>query len=106
MKTRIHKLLLFFLILTLNACAISKITFYCEQPEIEIYVDGEYIGKDLVCYIFKPNQTSAGITAQINGKEIYRRVIDVKLYKNSLFEIKASEIMKYSNSHSIYKSKP
>ena len=55
MKDKILKLVIAGALALLAACASpTRLNFSCEDPTIDIYIDGEYAGKALVSYVF-PN---------------------------------------------------
>jgi hypothetical protein len=97
----------FVLLVLLSACNLQKqIVLYCQHPQIEIYVNDEYVGNDMV-YYKSSGEESIVVTAKIDGNEIYRRTIDlIGRKKNELIEIHVPEYYRYSNSRSTYKSKP
>lgn len=97
----------FVLLFLLYSCNLQKqVVLYCQHPQIEIYVNDEYVGNDMV-YYKSSGEESIVVTAKIDGNEIYRRTIDlIGRKKNELIEIHIPEYYRYSNSRSTYKSKP
>lgn len=84
--------------LTLTSCSSTKIIgLTCQERQIEIYVDNEYIGRDLVYYTIPNGREYIEVSCRDNGMEVYHRRINVKDKKGALIEIQIPKNYKYSN---------
>lgn len=50
----------------------------CQERQIEIYVDEEYLGRDLVYYTVPKGREYIEVSCRDNGMEVYHRRINVK----------------------------
>lgn len=80
------------------SCSSSK-TFgiLCQERQIEIYVDDEYLGRDLVYYTVSKEREYIDISCRENGAEIYHRRVYVKDRKETLIELQIPKNYKYSD---------
>lgn len=86
------------LLLSVNSCSQTK-NFYisCDNPDVEIYVDGNHIGSVMTEVSFPGKHRSFEIVGVMGGKEVYHRTINTSGYKSgSLIEITPSDPMYYS----------
>lgn len=83
---------------TLLSCSPTKtFSFYCQDRQIEIYVDNEYLGRDLVHYPVSKDREYIEVSCREKGVEIYNRRINVKNRKGSLIELQIPKNYKYSS---------
>lgn len=83
---------------TLLSCSSTKtFSFYCQERQIEIYADNEYLGRDLVHYTVSKDREYIEISCREEGVEIYNRRINVKDRKGSLIELQIPKNYKYSS---------
>lgn len=75
MKKIINVLFILLVILVFNACTSTKrLSFSCNDPTIDIYIDGEFAGRNLVNYVFPNGKRDVDVTCIDNGSEVYHRV--------------------------------
>ena len=100
----LRPILYFLLCVGLLSCgSVKQMSVLCNLSEIEIYIDGNYIGKGLVNYTVPQGANVIEVSCRQNGKEITKRIVPVK--NNTLYEIYLSDEYQYSTSPIIYKSK-
>lgn len=82
----------------LSSCSSTKtLELTCQERQIEIYVDDEYLGRDLVYYTVPKGREYIEVSCRENGIEVYHRRINVKDRKESLIELQIPKNYKYSN---------
>lgn len=83
----------------LGACKSSNsvISFYCQDREVEIYVNDQYLGRDIVKYSVGKSQEYIDVTGYENGIQVYHRRINVKDNAGSLIEIQIQRNYRYSD---------
>lgn len=83
----------------LSSCstATKTLTLTCQERQIEIYVDDEYLGRDLVYYTVPQGREYIEVSCRDNGVEVYNRRINVKNKKGTLIELQIPKDYKYSN---------
>lgn len=82
----------------LYSCASTKtIGLTCQERQIEIYVDEEYLGRDLVYYTVPKGREYIEVSCRDNGMEVYHRRINVKDRNGKLIELQIPKNYKYSN---------
>lgn len=83
----------------------TSISLLCNDPNIDIYVDDEYVGKNLVRYTPPTQLRSLRVEFKRNGESVLKRTIYIeRKSKNKLYDLNVSENMKYSSSPIIHKS--
>lgn len=86
------------LAVTLSSCSSSKtIGLSCQERQIEIYVDDEYLGRDLVYYTVPKGREYIEVSCRENGMEVYHRRINVRDRKGTLIELQIPKNYKYSS---------
>jgi hypothetical protein len=99
----IHKaikvLVIAFTSITLTSCSTSSKTIglSCQERQIEIYVDEEYLGRDLVYYSVPKSREYIEVSCRDNGVEVYHKRVYVKNAKNTLVELQIPKNYKYSS---------
>lgn len=68
-----------------------------QERQIEIYVDDEYLGRDLVYYTVPKGREYIEVSCRENGMEVYHRRINVKNRKGTLIELQIPKNYKYSS---------
>lgn len=80
------------------SCSSSKtIALSCTERQIEIYVDDEYLGRDLVYYTVSKDREYIEVSCREKGIEVYNRRIYVKNWKGTLIELQIPKNYKYSS---------
>ncbi len=83
--------------LLLSSCASSyNVGFLCEDKDVEMYIDDEYIGKGQISYTVAKGVTHITVSCRKDGIEIYQRKYHVKGQKNVLFDVIISKDYRYS----------
>ena len=78
------------------SCSTTKtIGLTCQERQIEIYVDDEYLGRDLVYYTVPKGREYIDVSCRENGVEVYHRRINIKNHKNTLIELQIPKNYKY-----------
>lgn len=91
-------LAIIFLFPLLCSCSSSRtITFSCQERNIEIYVDDEYLGRDLVRYTVPKDRKYIEVSCRDNGVEVYHRRISVDSRKGTLVELQIPKHYRYSS---------
>ena len=79
-------------------CSSSKtMTLSCQEPHIEIYADGEYLGRNLVQYTVPKGKEYIEVSCRENGQEVYSRRYYVKGKGSYVIEIQIPKNYKFSN---------
>jgi hypothetical protein len=84
-------------VFTSCSSAQKTIGLSCQERQIEIYVDDEYLGRDLVYYTVPKGREYIEVSCRDNGIEVYHRRINVKDRKGTLIELQIPKNYKYSN---------
>lgn len=83
---------------SLSSCSTTKtIGLTCQERQIEIYVDDEYLGRDLVYYAVPKGREYIEVSCRENGMEVYHRRINVKDRKGALIELQIPKNYRYSS---------
>ena len=79
-------------------CSSSKtVAFSCQERQIEIYADGEYLGRDLVYYAVPKGREYVEISCRDHGVEVYSRRYYLKGKNGTLIEVQIPKNYKYSD---------
>lgn len=99
MKNKIKKLFVVSALALLAACVSpTRLNFSCDDPTIDIYIDGEYAGKALVNYVFPNSKQNVVVTCYDGGKEVYRRTFSKEGHiNNELIELPIVHDLRYSS---------
>lgn len=89
---------LFCILFCSSSCnSVKTIGLTCKERQIEIYVDDEYLGRDLVYYTIPKGRKRIEVSCRENGIEVYHRRINVEGKKGQLIELQIPKNYKYSN---------
>ncbi len=84
--------------IVLGSCSSAKtIALVCQERQIEIYVDDEYLGRDLVYYTVPKGREYIEVSCRENGMEVYHKRINVRDRSGNLIELQIPKNYKYSN---------
>ena len=83
----------------------ASISLLCDEQQIELYVDDEYVGRGLVNYVVPKGQDEINVSCRENGVEVYNRTFYVKGMKNQLIELTIPKDYRYSSGQNTVKSK-
>ena len=76
----------------------TRVNFSCDDPTIDIYIDGEYAGKSLVNYVFPSSKQDVVVTCYDQGKEVYRRTFSKEgRVSNELIDLQIQRNLQYSS---------
>ncbi len=79
-------------------CSSTKtLGLLCQERQIEIFVDDEYLGRDLVYYTVPKGREYIEVSCRENGTEVYHRRINVKDKNGTLIELQIPKNYKYSS---------
>lgn len=96
--TIIISVLVCFAAIGVSSCSSTKtIGLTCQERQIEIYVDDEYLGRDLVYYTVPKGRDYIEVSCRENGVEVYHRRINVRDRKGTLIELQIPKNYKYSS---------
>lgn len=70
-------------ILTISCSTTNRLSFACNEPSVDIYINGEYIGRELVSYVIPEGNKSIEVVCTDNGQEVYRRTFYANGHKNN-----------------------
>lgn len=85
-------------LICVSSCSSTKtIGLTCQERQIEIYVDDEYLGRDLVYYTISNGREYIEVSCRENGMEVYHRRINVTDRKGTLIELQIPKNYKYSS---------
>lgn len=82
---------------TISCSSTKTIGLTCQERQIEIYVDDEYLGRDLVYYTVPKGREYIDVSCRENGMEVYHRRINVRDRKGTLIELQIPKNYKYSS---------
>ncbi len=85
------------LLATLSCSTTKTIALSCQERQIEIYVDGEYLGRDLVYYTVPKNKEYIEVSCKDNDMEVYHRRINVRDKNGNLIELQIPKNYRYSS---------
>ncbi len=80
----------------LGSCAASSVVLTCQEPTVEMYINEEYAGRDMVRYSAKRGNDIMRVTCKENGVEVYTRTYNIRGYKNRLIELTIPKDYRYS----------
>lgn len=89
--------MLFMATIGISCSSTKTIGLTCQERQVEIYVDDEYLGRDLVYYTVPKGREYIEVSCRENGEEVYHRRINIKDRKGSLIELQIPKIYKYSS---------
>lgn len=76
----------------------TRVNFSCDDPTVDIYIDGEYAGKALVNYVFPNSKQDVVVTCYDEGREVYRRTISKEgRINNELIDLQIQHNLQYSS---------
>lgn len=78
------------------------VTFYCEDPTVDMYANDEYIGTNMASYRVPKGMEYVTIRCVENGKDVFTRKYYVKGAKNAVITVSIPQDYRYSNGQ-VYK---
>ena len=97
-----HIVSLFVFTMLFMACSGTKnLHFLCDESQIEIYVDGVYVGSGQVSYLIPSGTELISVECRNNGNVVYQRNYRPNLYENNtLIEISIPQNYMYKSRNS------
>lgn len=87
----------------LTACASAiSVSFLCDDEDLQIYVNNQYVGKGLVRYTAPKDVTTAVVECKRDGITIYTKDYYIKGNNNALFDIKIPNNNSYSSDKQVH----
>lgn len=91
------------LILIIESCSsTTTVSFLCNQEDVQIYVNDDYVGTGLVHYTAPKNVTTADVECKKDGITIFTRSYYIKGHNRELFDLNVPERMTYSSDTQIH----
>ena len=91
------------LILLIESCSsTTTVSFLCNQEDLQIYVNDDYVGTGLVHYTAPKNVTTADVECRKDGKTIFTKSYYIKGHDKELIDLNVPERMTYSNDNIIH----
>lgn len=91
---------------TLLSCSSSTtVSPLCDERQVEMYVDDEYVGRGLVQVTVPRDKERIKVSCRENGLEIYSRTYYIKGKDKQLIELSIPKDYRYSSTPNIIKSK-
>lgn len=75
----------------------TSVSFLCNNHELEIYVDNNYVGQGLVSYTAPKGVQEVEVTCKKNGLPVYSKNYYIKGHNRQLFDLKVPNNVYYSN---------
>ena len=99
MNKKIKKLIIVSALVLLSACVSpTRLNFSCDDPTLDIFIDGEYAGKALVNYVFPNSKQDVVVSCYDGTKEVYRRTFSKEgRVNNELIELQIEQNLQYSS---------
>ena len=99
MFSKIKILMVIAALALVGSCAApTRINFSCDDPTVDIYIDGEYAGKALVNYVFPNSKQDVVVSCYDGSKEVYRRTFSKEGHiKNELIDLQIEQNLQYSS---------
>lgn len=99
MNKKIKKLIIVSALTLLSACVSpTRLNFSCDDPTLDIFIDGEYAGKALVNYVFPNSKQDVVVSCYDGTKEVYRRTFSKEgRVNNELIELQIEQNLQYSS---------
>lgn len=85
----------------LQCCSSPKhLGFLCGDRQIEIYVDGQYLGTGIVNYTVPKDAKEVTVVCKSDGEIVYQREYDAEDYNGQLIELQIPTEYHYSSGNS------
>ena len=81
-----------------SACSSTQqVNFVCDQTDVEIYVNDEYAGRNLVSVTLPRGTSYVNVSCRRDGEEIYSRRFYVKGEKEATYTLTIPNNYRYSD---------
>lgn len=81
---------------------LTSVSFLCDERDVQIYVNDNYVGEGLVSYTFPKAVTTAELVCKRNGNIVYTQTYSIKGRNNNLIEIQIPKDLFYSSDRQIH----
>ncbi len=86
----------------LVSCSATSVYFLCNQEDLDIYVNGQYIGKGYVNFTAPRGTTTASVECKKNGISVFSRNYYIKGHNRELFDLNVQDRQSYSSDRQIH----
>lgn len=93
-----------FMFVLVSCVSTTSVSFLCDNQDLEIYVNEEYVGKGLVTYTAPKHISVAEVCCKKGGVPVYTRSYNLRGLNRRLIDLKVPSSMGFS-SESIIHSK-
>ena len=91
------------IILLLELCSsTTTVSFLCNQEDLQIYVNDDYVGTGLVQYTAPKGVTTAEVECKKDGITVFSRNYYIKGHNRELFDIHIPQYNSYSSDRIIH----
>lgn len=90
------KLTIFLLCILLTSCSTQSLVIHCEPQSLDIYVNGNYIGKGVGSCLIESSMGEVSIICKDNEQIVYERCMSPKSISSPLY-IYHHETLQYSD---------
>ncbi len=91
------------IILLLESCSsTTTVSFLCNQEDLQIYVNDDYVGTGLVQYTAPKGVTTAEVECKKDGITVFSRNYYIKGHNRDLFDIHIPQYNSYSSDRIIH----
>lgn len=74
--------------MALSACSTTKsIRFYCQDQQVDLYINGEYAGNGIVNFTYPKGTEKVEVSCMQDGLEIYTRTFHIDGCDGQTFEL-------------------
>ena len=93
---------LILIVLFVSCSSTTTVSFLCNQEDLQIYVNGDYVGNGLVHYTAPKDVTTADVECRKDGITIFTKNYYIKGHNRELFDLNVPERMTYSSDTQIH----
>jgi len=91
------------IMLAFSSCAsTTSVSFLCDQEDLQVYVNDEYVGTGLVYYTAPKGVTTAEVECKKDGITVFTRNFYIKGHNRELFDIHIPQYNSYSSNKIIH----
>ena len=91
------------ILLAFSSCAsTTSVSFLCDQEDLQIYVNDDYVGTGLVNYTAPRGVTTAEVECKKDGITVFSRNYYIKGHNRELFDIHIPQNNSYSSDRFIH----
>ena len=92
----VHMLVSGLLSIMLFACSTTQsIRFYCQDQQVDLYINGEYAGNGIVNYTYPKGTETVKVSCVQDGTEIYTRTFHIDGCDGQTFELQIPKYYHY-----------